>query len=228
MAYTEFSSNKADYVLHLENHARRRDLKVFKGIDAAVIESGFVHPEEVLSTSLGKDIADYCKEHVLPIYFVDCAHSGNINIHTALLRDNFSIAILGLPVEPICWHYANNDIKAEGLISKLCSTATYLWQSPTIECRNAIAARKIEEFIAPDLQKRLAKRPKIGITYGAMHIGLREDLLSKKRRNLTLLNWKYLNFRKYSPFDIHAMNMIYWYEHNGLDWVGEKTVTNLF
>lgn len=63
----------------------------------------------------------------------------------------------------------------EGL-ARANSLRRHLLPTPVIELRNAISARKIEEFVAPGLQRRINRKPKIVLVYGAGHSGLKEDL----------------------------------------------------
>lgn len=60
-------------------------------------------------------------------------------------------------------------------VARLTSAVTHAIPDPIVAARNAIAARKIEEYIALKLKEELGRRPKIGIVYGAAHSGLKED-----------------------------------------------------
>ncbi len=48
--------------------------------------------------------------------------------------------------------------------------------------RDAVTAKKTEEFIAPEMQKRLGRKPEIGIVFGAYHSGMELSLKYKKLR----------------------------------------------
>lgn len=66
-------------------------------------------------------------------------------------------------------------IVMDGLLSAASSVDKVL-PSPLTEARNAVAARKIEEFVVPHTQLRLNKRPRIAIIFGARHAGMESCL----------------------------------------------------
>ncbi len=71
-------------------------------------------------------------------------------------------------------------------LARLNSARMHLVPSPRFELRNAITARKVEEFIVPELNKKIGRKPHIAIVYGAGHSGLKEDLQNPSLRNTYL------------------------------------------
>jgi len=65
--------------------------------------------------------------------------------------------------------------------------------TPLFELRNAIAARKIEEFIAPKLKKDISK-PEIAIIYGAGHSGIELNLKNKFLRDKVIESYRLINY----------------------------------
>ena len=73
---------------------------------------------------------------------------------------------------------------------RIVSAVGLLPPTEVIELRNAIAAKKIEEAIAP----RYKHRPKIAIVYGGGHAGIEDCLKSKRRRDGIIGLFRKLNF----------------------------------
>jgi len=67
-----------------------------------------------------------------------------------------------------------------------------------LEIRNAITAEKSEKFIAPELAKKLGRKPVIAMNWGAGHYGIRELLLNPaKRREIIRKNNLYEYVKPY-------------------------------
>ena len=76
MAYTEFSTENANYVLQLNTHSAINKHNVFDGIDALVVETGACkinirtliyqegHPQMSMPIK-------YCKENEIPVFMTD-------------------------------------------------------------------------------------------------------------------------------------------------------------
>lgn len=230
MVYTEFSTERADYVLQLGNHVSNNghDISMFEGIDALVLESGRKIPRYkyfldsiVQNQQYSSTIAHY-KDNC-PIFFTDCPPTdiGNLRCYLS--------GILELPIISIIFHYAFSTKKLNKVMGRLLADYIFVLQDPTGVCRDAINARKIEEFIAPRIVKPNSKKlPKIGIIFGAGHVGLEYSLRSKKRRDFTLWNWRNLNFRKYCGLDIEELNKVYEARNNEDQWEIEEYDTELF
>jgi hypothetical protein len=60
--------------------------------------------------------------------------------------------------------------------------------------RNAIAARKTEEFIAPRLKKQFKRKPVIALVYGGGHSGLESNLKHKRMRDMVIESYKATNY----------------------------------
>jgi len=232
MVFIEFSTENADYVLQGGYHKEFNRHNVFQDIDALVIETGnstlenlivFGHPQMWIAV-------DYCGRKEIPIYGADVklTKSGNT-------RDEISTTVRWLTVLPLIYEFSKgkklalsyNKIKDKDI--KFYSIYHNLIQDPACAGRNAINAKKIEEFIVPKVKKDTGKKkPKIGLIYGASHLGLKHDLESKLRREITLFNWKYLNFGKFSGFDLKNLDKVNEARFSSYGWDFKEFDTGLF
>ena len=71
-------------------------------------------------------------------------------------------------------------------LARMYSARTHLFPMPQHELRNAISARKVEEFVVPELRKKLKKTPKVVLVYGGGHSGMKEDMQYPILRNMVL------------------------------------------
>jgi hypothetical protein len=94
----------------------------------------------------------------------------------------------------ICRKYTTRTGDEPEFLARLNSSRTHLVPTSQIELRNAISARKIEEYVAPELQTKLGRKPNIVLVYGALHSGLKEDLQHKKLRNTYIDFYDAMNF----------------------------------
>jgi len=90
--------------------------------------------------------------------------------------------------------YTMNTGKNPEFLAKANSLRMHLIPTPQFELRNAISARKIEEFIAPELQESLGRKPCMALFYGAGHSGLKEDLQSQGLRDSVLQAYGFLGY----------------------------------
>ncbi len=214
MSYTEFSTENANYILQLGNHIteNKHDINMFNGIDALVIETGNNSLEDMIRIrgipQMNKPI-EYCKYKSIPIFSVDIGPNFN-----GFLRTIASM-VLTFPLDFRCNYYAFKEEKINNTFKRLHADFNFLAQHPASEGRNAINARKIEEFVVPMLVKVLNKeRPKIGMVFGAGHTGLEYDLKSKKRRDFTIWNYRNFNFGKYAGFYKEKLNIVSMAQYN--------------
>lgn len=244
MAYTEFSTKKADYVLQLGCHiTENKQIDIFKGIDALVIETGNVGLEKLLWGAIARrglpkeDITirqllatrqfdtaiGYCGDNNIPIFGTDVPCDKNkrdLFMKVPVVRDALLIVL---------FRYAFSDKKLNKLFSMLYSNYCFAVQDPLIEARNAANARKIEEFVVDKLKEITGKKkPKIGLIFGVSHMGLEQDLRSKLRRNITLWNYKYLNFKKYAGLNRKELNKVYEGRPYWSLWQVEEHLVDLF
>lgn len=66
--------------------------------------------------------------------------------------------------------------------------------SRNVHMRDAINARKIEEFIVPKLKAELKKRPNIALVYGAAHAAIEYSLKHKNERDEVISKFKKKGF----------------------------------
>ena len=230
MTYTEFSTKNADYILQLGIHGRENNHSVyrFKGIDALVLENSRfeqISPLAYIDDPQYGHAVNHCIKKEIPIFNTDAESKFNRE-YLNFFGEFYAIMALGtnlIPTFPLNflapaslllfdWKITKtaslNKDSLGNFSEKIISNKNYLLQNPLVEGRNAINAKKIEEFVAPILKDRLKRRPKIGMIYGAAHAGIKHDLQSR-RRNFTLWNWKKLNFSEFSGFDKKNLNKVF-------------------
>lgn len=102
------------------------------------------------------------------------------------------------------------------VVRPMISYLSFLYQSPVVELRNAIAAKKIKEGVIPRLKELYKDKYKkgvlkIGIIYGAGHAGIKECLESESRTNVSLWLHRYYSI----PFlDRETLNNFWEYRIN--------------
>ena len=99
-----------------------------------------------------------------------------------------------LGADLVCRNYAIQTGDNPELLARLNSSRMHLVPTPQFELRNAITARKVEEFIAPELKQKLGRKPNIVLVYGAGHSGLKEDVRHQELRNFYLGLYRRLGF----------------------------------
>lgn len=172
---------------------------------------------------------NHAKENKIPIFGTDAKLRrgyGSLYIGQRLI-----VSLSVLPVTLLTLYYGFSNKVMSNFAGKLISDLEYILQDKIVEARNAINAEKIEEFVVPRIRNISGKeKPRIGMIYGAGHIGLKEDLQSKKRRSFTLWNWRNLNFKKWGGFDLEELNKIYEANYNSQtgQWNIQEHKTNIF
>jgi|GEM_PF-4779569 len=91
-------------------------------------------------------------------------------------------------------HYTMQTGDNPELLARLNSLRMHLIPTPQFELRNAISARKIEQYVVPELQHQLGREPKIVLVYGAGHSGLKEDLQHPRLRDFYLALYSAMGF----------------------------------
>jgi hypothetical protein len=225
MAYRLFSTDNADYVLQLSTHeARNTQVSIFEGIDSMIIEtSGYKLGDYLFG---GDDPQyqmplDFCKNNQVPVFGTDVDVS---NLLFSVLTE-----VVGSPIYLPLVYLSLSKSPINNTVSQLVSSYSLLTQTSLIEARNATNARNIEEFVVPRVREISGKeKPKIGMVYGAGHMGLEYNLKSEKRRNFTIANYRNFNFRKYSGLDREKLNQVDEANFDGESWQITEHPTNLF
>ncbi len=91
------------------------------------------------------------------------------------------------------WYTTSTGHNPE-LLARANAVRMHLIPTPQLELRNSIAAKKIEEYVAPELRERLGRKPNIVLVYGAGHSGLKEDLQHQGLRNFYVVLYRALGF----------------------------------
>ncbi len=254
MAYTTFSTDNADYVLQLGNHvAQNRQVDIFEGIDALVVETGgkklqdYVVKDDTcasINALLREIVRDkppynvtighpqlylpfrYCAENQIPVFGTDTDIT-LLGSARSLFSDVGTYPI-GAPMDSHAWHYSLERKKINNFFLRIYADWRFLLQDPLVEGRNAVNARKIEEFVAPLIAERPKRKPHLGLIFGAAHMGLKPDLQSKRRRDFTIRNWRDFNFGNYTGFIKEDLNLVQEANHNGNEWAIQTYTPNLF
>lgn len=242
MVYRNFSTKNAGYVLQLGNHLipNGHSITPLEDCDVVVLEKGRIKiPKDFdyyFRNSQMGIVAQMAKNMKKPIYICDIDTT-----NVGLLRDIISVtSAMSIPSLALpCYLSGTLPFLLFGpsLLLKewnkglFCNTNTflhYLLQAPTTEARNAINARNLEEFVAPHISEKIGRKPKIGLVYGAGHSGLEFDLKHPRFRDMTIWNYRNLNFGKYAGLKKEEINQVT--EVNFVDKKPEFTFhdTNLF
>ena len=191
MGYTKFSTKNADYILDYGTHGiifkNKTDLKNFNGIDALVLEHRSDNLEAILNKRCNiqhdtDKIVDYCRENNIPIYFTDprrITKEGSKRIGFAITKASLK-GLLGA-----AYHALKNG-KVDTKKTLRWAKRSIKWNDAMLTGRDAVSAKKIEEYITPDIAKEKKKRPKIGLHYGGFHFSMPQILQSSYLRNKIL------------------------------------------
>lgn len=216
MSYIDFESEGIEYRLILSRHHSKRKEPI-DGLDALVVESGFIDQKDY-ADYLTKDseLANYLEEIAerdIPIYSVDNKGRNTSLCITEIIGHLFSLPLITYGISKlvgadddtarnialgtlsgevsilIAPSFLNNGISK--FLAKANSALSLITQSPSIELRNALTARKIKNGVVPHLMEKYPERfngrnPKIGIIYGAGHSGIKECLESDSRTDFSL------------------------------------------
>jgi len=215
LRYRDFCTKNACYTLHYGNHLAITNPPDLEKYDAIVLESGTGHYDSVYIYPSLKRVKQYReiirKNELLlddfprPIFFVDVPPKYSRKDPFSLLyfsSEYFQIASIILLLSLF-------DTKIALIYSLLLPLPSLLAFKPTGKIssklllpyfytptafRSAIAAKKIEEFIVPELRERYkVEKPRIFIDYGAGHSDLEEYLKHKRLRDFVI------NFGNFNP-----------------------------
>lgn len=106
------------------------------------------------------------------------------------------------------------------IYQEISAEAQCMIPTPLIEVRNAVTARKVEQFVAPWLK---IERPKIALVYGSGHAGLKKCLQNRQWRDEVLGVYRrmdYLGIKKATLEVVHEIipSKYGWQEALGLEW----------
>ncbi len=94
----------------------------------------------------------------------------------------------------LCRQYPTQTGDNPEFLARLNSSRMHLIPTPQFQLRNSVSARKIEEFVVPELQEQLGRKPNVALVYGAGHSGLKEDLQHPRLRNFYIGLYGLMNF----------------------------------
>ena len=77
----------------------------------------------------------------------------------------------------------NQGEEASAVSVEIISIESRIVQTEILSMRNAVNARKIEEYLAPMLMEKAGKKPKIALAYGTYHAGLKDNITDKELRD---------------------------------------------
>ena len=217
MSYTDFSTKNADYRLILSMHLKKNKESV-KGLDAIVLEGA----DGTIAGTLEGGFFGNMYGTAQYLHLIKTAEKEKITLYNADVMPRIFLALIEIVafgnfypgVVPSFLNFVfypaaiTSFFKGKTLpgLTDYVGLPTWLIQGAIMELRNAICARKTEEFIAPREKEKLGRKPKIGIVYGAMHAGIKLDLKYKKMRDFTIWNHKKLNFKEYFGLSKKGVN----------------------
>ncbi len=246
MAYSKFTTENARYFARFGTHRKSEvnpssifDMK-YGPVDAVVLEmrgSKILGKEGlegaikgVLNKTLQKedsDIIDYARKNNIPIYIVE--PELNKRDYARFWTNFMALDVLGgIPLLP--YTSTKESKRVPPTFRNLFGLANFVSQNNVVAGRNAVWARKLEEYIAPRLRKQKNRKPRIGLNIGLGHMGLEKDLKNPKVRDFTLKNWEYFNLRRYSGLN-SGKNIGRIYEATPIEdgnWNIDKIDTDLF
>lgn len=219
MKYNKFSTKNADYVVRYGLHRKNINSpwEIFEakggGVDGVVLEirgskvwtAGSVTAafREILKGKIQKedyDLIKYCKTKQIPIYVTSHEVSRRsyfifwvVTIATLLLI-KFTWPIILIFFLVIVYMLLGDKKKVSNFISLLMAINSMFDQSMGGVGVNALCAKKMEEYIAPRVRKKLKRKPKFGLNYGAGHVGLKFYFKNKRLREFNFFTLKYLNY----------------------------------
>ncbi|HLD39564.1 MAG TPA: hypothetical protein VJB13_00280 [Candidatus Nanoarchaeia archaeon] len=218
MAYTTFSTDNADYVLQLGNHKfRNKQVDIFEGIDALVIENSNCTLQNLFEKKFPQySLAfEFCAENNVPVFGADVVYHPTDNDFSSLAKKHWLL----LPL--LLYYGLISKSEISDLHSNLITELDFEIQQPLTTGRNAINARKIEEFVVPTVNEKIKKRPYLGLMYGFFHLGIKKDLEDKARRDSTIANLQ-KNFKK------NHLNRIQEANYKRREWKFQSHTVNLF
>lgn len=199
MAYKNFSTKQADYSLVYAMHTITTKEDIFndekiQSLDAIVLENSGMDPM-ILELPAMMDInaeiqyefiGNQAHKHGKPIYFVDVAAYIELLYVEALFWYKNPI------INNLIADCSSGEAKfREGIMdSELARTVIAAVERfppmPVVEMRNAITAKKLEDYLVPELSNILGKKPNLAVVYGAAHTGIEGCLKSKLYRDILL------------------------------------------
>ena len=112
------------------------------------------------------------------------------------------------------------------ILPKIVEMKYRLANSRVVTMRDAINAKKIEEFVAPKLKEELQRKPNIALVYGTAHAGLETCLEDKQLRDELLENFK--NDGGYQLTLPSQLDVVVEMTYNSKDWNFEIYEAGLF
>jgi len=191
MGYRKFSTKNAEYLLVFNNHLTEFHPSNINEsrLDALVLESSNIKgkcPIAIEFSCLKRWL-----EKGVPIYLVD----PDVNAGGMLLLENY----FDKAVNPL------GEDENNGILDGVHDAIDKLPPTPLIELRNAVCARKLEEFVAPRLKSR---HPSIALVFGGHHSGLEQNLKHKDIRDAVLSLYRqagYLGLDKDTMDKVHEI-----------------------
>jgi len=220
--YREFETNNAIYTLYYGDHTKPTYINDIEKFDAIILETGVDKYEEVDIYSLLFNIQYYKLfeensriRNPRPIFYVDVPNNDSIRdiiykYPYLLLISELQFALITLyssiylflqeiPAWAILLVPSLSTILSFFTTDKAGKFLGYLSLSRALDrssYRSAISAKKIEEFVAPEIKKRIGRKPNILIVYGAGHNDMEPYLKHKKLRDIVIKIQKYMPWWK--------------------------------
>lgn len=157
-------------------------------------------------------------------YGASALRKGEISRREVLKRTfKLGTGILGLSLfgTIINGLYNGEDVE---IISEVNAVRSSVLVTPRIGFRNAVVARKIENYIVP-AEKTPEKRLNVGILFGAAHSGIEHCIRYTWLRDRTIQAYKLAGYPCTSKSELNKVRKL---AYTGKGYVGEEISTNLF
>ena len=190
-----FSTDTADYCLDYGVHDKETKIEDIEQFDAIVLETGvgdydywnlrFFYNSSQYSTIIEENVM---LDEPVPIFYVDIPSrkwimekGGEDGRTLSTLFELSSSAIFVLPFISLCLsHFCGYNKIYDQITGRLNLSSFY---TPLRGFRSSASARKIEEFVAPEISERIRRKPNIFISFGKGHCEIEQYLTHKELRD---------------------------------------------
>ncbi|MDI6738451.1 MAG: hypothetical protein QME12_08150 [Nanoarchaeota archaeon] len=119
--------------------------------------------------------------------------------------------------------------EASGIARKAIALETEIFDTEVATLRNAVNAKKAEEFLSPMLMQKLGRKPKIAMVYGSLHAGMQDCILDRESRDEIIASFSGIlsEYRKSETFE-KWLNNVYEFVPVGYGFDVNEYDTNLF
>ncbi len=211
MGFYRLSTANADYTVHLSSHLEKMTVKGLDNADCAIFETGIIHPDlispdKLLADRQYREVAQKIIGERKPVFLTDLPPrkdfpnflyyvTASALVVTVPLSLSFLLdGVPGAVATGVAYYHAAANVSGfafernrDHSKNKILTGLSYLMETSEFYLpgilRDAVTARKAEEFVAPEMAERLGRKPNIALFFGSNHHGIRISLKHKKVRD---------------------------------------------